>query len=140
MKTVSVTTDIDAAPLEVWAVLTDLASYPQWNPLFTEVSGELGVGSAVTLKSVQARGRTMTVKATVLAVQPCAELRWTAGLKGIIGGEHAFMLSPQGGGTRLEQSESFGGLIVPLSGRVLARAEASFRELNEAIKARAERR
>ena len=74
---------------------TDLASYPQWNPLFTEVSGELGVGSAVTLKSVQARGRTMTVKATVLAVQPCAELRWTAGLKGIIGGEHAFILSPQ---------------------------------------------
>ena len=140
MKTFSSTIDIDATPLAVWTVLTDLASYPEWNPLFTKASGELTVGSAITLKSVQARGRTMTVKATVVAVQPGAELRWTAGLKGIIGGEHAFILSPQDGGTRLEQSESFAGLIVPLSGRVLARAEASFRELNEAIKARAERR
>ena len=140
MKTFSSTIDIDATPLAVWTVLTDLASYPEWNPLFTEATGELSVGSAITLKSVQARGRTMTVKATVVAVQPGAELRWTAGLKGIIGGEHAFILSPHAGGTRLEQSESFGGLIVPLSGRVLARAEASFGELNEAIKARAERR
>ena len=140
MKTVSVTTDIDAPPLEVWAVLTDLASYPQWNPLFPEASGELAVGSSVTLKTVQPRGRTMTVKAIVLAVAPGAELRWTAGLKGIIGGEHAFVLGRQGSGTRLNQSESFGGLLAPLSGRVLARAEASFRELNEAIKARSERR
>jgi hypothetical protein len=140
VKTVSASTDIDAVPLEVWAVLTDLASYPEWNPLFPEASGELAVGSAVTLKTVQARGRTMMVKATVLAVEPGAALRWTAGLKGIIGGEHAFVLSALGGGTRLVQSESFGGLLVPLSGRVLARAEASFRELNEAIKARAERR
>ncbi|HTA09448.1 MAG TPA: SRPBCC domain-containing protein [Streptosporangiaceae bacterium] len=133
------TTDIDAPPLEVWAVLTDLASYPQWNPLFPEASGELAVGSSVTLKTVQPRGRTMTVKAIVLAVAPGAELRWTAGLKGIIGGEHAFVLGRQGSGTRLNQSESFGGLLAPLSGRVLARAEASFRELNEAIKARSER-
>jgi len=139
VKTVSVTTDIDAPPLEVWAVLTDLASYPQWNPLFPEASGELAVGSSVTLKTVQPRGRTMTVKAIVLAVAPGAELRWTAGLKGIIGGEHAFVLGRQGSGTRLNQSESFGGLLAPLSGRVLARAEASFRELNEAIKARSER-
>jgi hypothetical protein len=140
VKTVSATTDIEATPLEVWAVLTDLASYPQWNPLFPEASGELGVGGAVTLKTVQPRGRTMTVKATVLAVAPGAELRWTAGLRGIIGGEHAFVLSPLGGGTRLVQSESFGGLLVPFSGKVLARAETSFRELNEAIKARAEGR
>ena len=120
-------------------MLTDLASYPQWNPLFPEASGELAVGSSVTLKTVQPRGRTMTVKAIVLAVAPGAELRWTAGLKGIIGGEHAFVLGRQGSGTRLNQSESFGGLLAPLSGRVLARAEASFRELNEAIKARSER-
>jgi hypothetical protein len=140
VKTFSATIDIDATPLEVWTVLTDLASYPDWNPLFPTASGELAVGKVVTLKSLQPRGRTMTVKATILAVKPGAELRWTAGLKGIIGGEHAFVLSPLGGGTRLDQSESFGGLLVPLSGKALARAETSFRELNEAVKARAERR
>ena len=60
-------------------------------------------------------------------------------MKRIIGGEHAFVLSPgHDGGTTLVQSETFGGLLVPLSGRVLSRVAASFRELNEAIKARAE--
>jgi hypothetical protein len=38
------------------------------------------------------------------------------------------------------QSESFRGLLVPFSGKVLARAEASFRELNAALRDRAESR
>lgn len=59
---------------------------------------------------------------------------------GIIGGEHTFALSPAGGGTRLVQSESFRGLLVPFSGQVFARAEAGFRLLNEALKQRAEAR
>ncbi len=90
--------------------------------------------------TVQSSGRAMDVRVTVLVAEPGAELRWTAGLRGIIGGEHAFALSPHRGGTHLVQSETFGGLLVPLSGKVLTRAEASFRELNEAIKTRAESR
>ena len=41
-------------------------------------------------------------------------------------------------GTRLDQSENFRGLLVPFSGKILARAEAGFRALNEAVKKRAE--
>lgn len=39
MTEISATTQISAPPEQVWAVLTDLASYPQWNPLFREASG-----------------------------------------------------------------------------------------------------
>ncbi len=45
MKTVSAATRIDAPPARVWAGLTDLAAYPQWNPLFPEASGQIAVGS-----------------------------------------------------------------------------------------------
>ncbi len=38
MKTVTVSIDIDAPPDAVWAVLADLAAYPQWNPLFPKAS------------------------------------------------------------------------------------------------------
>jgi hypothetical protein len=142
VKTMSATTDIDAPPMAVWAVLTDLAGYPEWNPLFRAAAGEIEAGGVLTLTSVHpaGSGRTMTVKVTVLAAEPGVELRWTAGLKGIIGGEHTFALSAADDGTRLVQSETFGGLLVPLSGKVMARAQVSFRELNEAIKKRAESR
>jgi uncharacterized protein YndB with AHSA1/START domain len=33
---ISATAQIDASPQYVWAILADLASYPQWNPLFRE--------------------------------------------------------------------------------------------------------
>lgn len=139
MKTMSATTEIGAPPMAVWAILTDLARYPEWNPLFREASGEVTVGKRITLKSVHpANGRMMTVKPKIVAAEPGAKLRWVASLPGIISGEHSFTLSPADGGTRLVQSESFRGLLVPFSGKTLARAEVSFQGLNEALKERAE--
>lgn len=82
----------------------------------------------------------MTVRAAILAAEPGVELRWTAGLKGVISGEHAFLLSQTGSGTRLVQSETYHGLLVPLSGKILRRAEERFQDLNEAIRQRAETR
>ena len=139
MKTMSATIEISAPPLAVWAVLTDLSRYPEWNPLFREASGEIAVGERIRLRSVHpASGRLMTVKPRIVTAEPGVELRWASSLPGIMSGEHAFALSPAGGGTRLDQSESFRGLLVPFSGKILARAEAGFRALNEAIKKRAE--
>ncbi len=139
MKTMSATIQIDAPPQAVWAVLTDLGRYPEWNPLFREASGQVAVGSRITLRSVHpANGRLMTVKPKITVAEPDAELRWVASLPGIISGEHRFALTLADGGTRLEQSETFRGLLTAFSGRTFARAEASFQALNEAVKNRAE--
>jgi hypothetical protein len=139
MKTMSATIQIDASPMTVWAVLTDLNRYPCWNPLFREASGQIAVGSRITLRTVHpANGRLMTVKPKITVADPGAELRWTSSLPGIISGEHSFTLTQADGGTRLVQAESFRGLLVPLSGQTFARSEVSFNGLNEAIKQRAE--
>jgi hypothetical protein len=139
MKTMSATIQIDAPPLAVWAILTDLGRYPEWNPLFREASGQVAVGSRITLRSVHpANGRMMTVKPKITVANPDAELRWVSSLPGIISGEHRFTLTPEGGGTRLEQSETFRGLLAAFSGKTFARAEASFQGMNEALKKRAE--
>jgi hypothetical protein len=139
MKTMSATIQIDAPPEAVWAILTDLGRYPEWNPLFREASGQVAAGNRITLRSVHpVNGRLMTVKPRITVADPGTELKWAAGLPGIIGGEHSFVLTPADGGTRLAQSETFRGLLVGFSGKTLARAEASFRALNEAIKNRAE--
>ena len=139
MRTMSATIRIDAAPMDVWAILTDLSGYSDWNPLFRSAAGEVAPGNRITLRSVHpANGRSMTVKPKIVAAEPGAELRWASSLPGIISGEHSFVLTPEEGGTRVVQSETFRGLLVPLSGKTLDRAADSFRELNEALKKRAE--
>ena len=137
MKTVSATTQIDAPPMAVWAVLTDLSRYPEWNPLFREASGEVAVGSRITLRAVQpANGRLMTVKAKIVAADPGAELRWASALPGLMSGEHSFVLTPLDGGTRLAQTEIYGGLLAATVS--VPRTETVFQALNEALKQRVE--
>jgi len=139
MKTMSAIVQIDAPPQAVWAALTDLDRYPEWNPLFREASGQVAVGNRITLRSVHpANGRLMTVKPKITVADPGRELRWVSSLPGIMSGEHRFALTPADGGTRLEQSETFRGLLTVFSGKTFVQAEASFRALNEALKKRAE--
>jgi hypothetical protein len=141
MKTMSATIRIDAPPEAVWAVLTDLARYPEWNPLFRKASGQVAVGNRITLRSVHpANGRLMTVKPKITVADPDAELSWVSSLPGIISGEHHFALTPVDGGTRLEQGETFRGLLAAFPLKTFTRAEVSFQGLNEALKKRAEGR
>ena len=137
MKTVSATTQIDAPPMAVWAVLTDLSRYPEWNPLFREASGEVAVGERITLRAVQpSNGRLMTVKAKIVAADPGAELRWASNLTGIMSGEHSFVLTPLNGGTRLAQTEIYGGLLAATVS--VPRTETIFQAMNDALKQRVE--
>ena len=141
MRTMSATVDIGAPPMEVWAILTDLGRYHEWNPLFVQADGTVAEGQRIRLRSRHpANGRLMTVKPKITVAQPGTELRWAAGLPGIISGEHAFTLTRTDSGTRLVQSESFKGPLASYSGKTFANAEASFQALNEALKERAEAR
>lgn len=141
MRTMSATIDIGAPPMQVWAVLADLSSYHEWNPLFVAAAGDVAVGQRITLRSKHpANGRLMTVRPTITAAQPGTELRWTSSMPGIISGEHTFTLTPAGGGTRVVQSETFRGLLARFSGKTFTNAEASFQALNKALKERAESR
>jgi hypothetical protein len=137
MKTVSATTQIDAPPMAVWAVLTDLSRYPEWNPLFREATGEAAVGSRITLRVVQpANGRLMTVKVKIVAADPGAELRWVSSLPGLMSGEHSFVLTPLNDGTRLAQTEIYGGLLAATVS--VPRTETIFQAMNDALKQRVE--
>ncbi|MGH3259360.1 MAG: SRPBCC family protein [Streptosporangiaceae bacterium] len=141
MKAFTATIDIGAPPTEVWAILTDLGSYHEWNPLFVEAAGDVAVGQRIKLTSRHpANGRLMTVKPRITVVEPGTELRWTSSLPGVISGEHSFMLSATDGGTRLVQAETFRGLLARFSGKTFANAGDSFRALNEALKESAEAR
>lgn len=140
MPTIQTSTAIAASPERVWQVLTDLDSYPEWNPFIIEGSGEIRTGRKLRLRMQPPGGKPMSFRPTVLAAEPGRELRWLGRLilPGIFDGEHWFLLSPEGDGTRLEQGERFSGLLPRFMSGTLERTEQGFIELNQALKQRAE--
>jgi hypothetical protein len=87
--------------------------------------------------------RGATLRPTVTAVTPRHVLEWWGhiGVRGVFDGRHRFELHPSGAGTRLTQSETFTGVLVPVFARSLyAHTAAGFELMNQAIKVRAEGR
>jgi hypothetical protein len=83
----------------------------------------------------------MTFHPKVLTCEPNRELRWLGRflVPGLFDGEHVHLLDRlEAGRTRYRQSESFRGLLVPLTGGLLAATQQGFDAMNTALKARAE--
>ena len=134
--------EIDATPGRVWAVLTDPAGYPSWNPFITELTGSLHEGERVSARIVPPGGKAMTFKPIVLAVRPEAELRWLGKLlvKGLFDGEHRFEIAAlPDGSTRFVQAEDFSGILVRPLMSTMARTKAGFDLMNQALKAEVEK-
>jgi hypothetical protein len=57
---------------------------------------------------------------------------------GIFDGTHQFALEELGGHTRVTQSETFGGILIPFTGKTIKQTETDFQNLNRALKQRVE--
>lgn len=139
--TISTDVDIDAIPERVWEVLTDFASYRDWNPFMDRVEGDAQVGRKLVVHMSPPGGRGMTFKPTVLVATPGQELRWLGKLAfgGLFDGEHSFVLSRQPDDTtRLTHSESFRGLLVGSLKGTLKGTDEGFVAFNQALKQRVE--
>jgi hypothetical protein len=133
--------EIDAPPSRVWALLTDFARMPAWNPFIKSISGSLMQGARLSVYIAPPGKSGMRFKPTVLSVRPERELRWLGHLffSGIFDGEHYFLLEPIGEGrTMLTQGEKFSGLLVGLVSGTLSATEAGFKAMNTALKQQAE--
>jgi hypothetical protein len=135
--------EIDAPPAAVWAVLSDLDAYGEWNPFIRRIGGDLREGATLDVRIEPPGGRGMTFAPTVLVARPERELRWIGRLlvPGIFDGEHSFELEPiDGGRTRFVQSERFSGILVRVLGSMLGKTELGFEQMNAALKERVEAR
>ena len=134
--TIDTTVDIDADPDAVWDVLTDFASYQEWNPgMRIEGAPEVGTKLAVHMTGG------MSFKPKVLAATPGKELRWLGklGLRGIAAGEHYFVLTTNDDGTtRLNHGERYSGALVALAKGSSANSGAAYEAFSQALKQRVE--
>jgi hypothetical protein len=143
---ISSSINIAATPEDVWAVVADLANYPQWHPAFQSVTGPLTVGSTLTIKTTSpTTGNPVTLKVKVLTVEPGTELAWASRLLGITTITRRFLLRSADGGTELTQAGTYrglGGSRGPGGARgalkTVAKIRASYMAINEAVKKQAE--
>jgi hypothetical protein len=134
--------DINAPAARVWALLTDFARMPSWNPFIKSISGNLAQGARLSVHIAPPGSSGMRFKPTILSIRPERELCWLGHpfVSGIFDGEHYFLLKPIGEyRTRLTQGEKFSGLLVGLLSSTLAATNAGFKVMNTALKQQAER-
>jgi hypothetical protein len=127
---------LDSPVEKVWATLTTLPAYGEWNPFITSASGTLALGERLDLTIRPPGGRPMRFKPWITAVEPHCYVEWLGRLvvPGIFDGRHSFTLTPLAGGrTLLQQAETFSGALVPISGNILARTSEGFAAMNEAL-------
>ena len=143
MKVLHTEIEMQASKEQVWQMLTDFDSFPGWNPFIRHIKGEAKVGAKleVTLQPSGARG--MTFKPTILVVEPNHILSWLGRLllPRLFDGEHSFTIEVlDENRIRFTQSEKFTGILVPFLARSLdTDTKRGFTEMNQALKARAEK-
>ena len=130
--------EFDGTPEETWAVIADLAAYPEWNPFITSIEGELRPGARLQVRLSPEGERGITLRPEVLTAEPGHELRWIGhlGVPGIFDGEHHFSIEEVGPRrVRFRQDERFGGILVPLLWKKLRDGGTAkgFRAMNEAL-------
>ena len=142
MKELRTEIEIQASAERVWGLLTDFASFPQWNPFIRWAKGEARLGARLEIRIQPSGAGGITFKPTVIKLETMRELRWLGRLvmPGLFDGEHIFNIEPLGQQrVRFTQREIFRGLFVPLlAGDLDTNTLRGFKEMNGALKARAE--
>ena len=133
---------IEATPQELWNVLMDFESYPDWNPFITSIEGNVQVGQSITVFLQPPGQKVSTFSPKVLVVNPQKEFRWEGKLliKGLFDGQHYFQIEPVGDNqTRFIHGEYFKGLLVaPLMRMIGEATRLGFEAMNQALAERVE--
>ena len=136
MKSVATDMDIEASPERVWAVLTDLRAYGDWNPVVRRVRGEPRMGERLKFRIEIAGLPGLDLAARVCLADPARGFGWRGGPPGLFTGEHTMRIAPLGNGrTRLSHGEDFRGVLasVLLTRATLGKIERSYHQMNEAL-------
>ncbi len=138
MKSYEVTETIQASPDEVWAVVEDVARYPDWDSGVERVEGRVAPGEKLKVHSQANPGRAFPVQVTDLA--PGREMTWSGGMPlGLFKGVRTYRVAAENGGTRFTMREEYSGPLLPLIWRSMPDLQPSFDKFAAGLKVRAER-
>lgn len=122
---------LNATPEKVWQKITDLKSFPSWNPMTPSMVGELKEGAAIKGK-VQMGPAKVPFPFKITTVRPNEELRWEGGYRGLMYLDHRFIIEDNGDGTSvLRHHEEFTGIAA--NGLMVKTANGVHADFNAAL-------
>ena len=137
MKSYDTAVTIDRPPEAVWAVLSDISRWPDWDSGVLRIDGTPAPGETIKLVSEANPGRAFPVKVAELAAPRL--IRFEGGMPlGLFRGVRTYALVPDGDGTRFTMREEYTGPLLPLIWRTMPDLQPSFDTFAAGLKARAE--
>jgi hypothetical protein len=129
---------VDAVPEQVWAVLSDVERWPEWDSGVAAVEGRATPDGKVTIRSHAAPGRAFPVRVTEL--EPPTRLRLSGGMPlGLFRGVRTFDITPAPeGGSTFRVREEYTGALLPLIWRSMPDLQQSFDQFADGLKQRVE--
>lgn len=135
---------IDASPEQVWEVLTDFESYPEWSYLFRKLEGDFKDQGEVTVWFDRKPGKNdkQMVMEHVLSVEEGASFSWSDVFAMGMKDHHVFKVEATNDGrTRFIQSDEAQGGMTWLAGGAVSKYESEhYPQFNQALKTEVEKR
>src|SRR6185295_12937691 len=102
--------EVAAPPERVWALLSAIERYPDWNPAISEVrlEGPVRAGTSFSWKAGPG-----TIRSTLREVTQPSVLAWTGRTMGI-SAIHVYRVRPSDRGSIVRIEESWGGIVASL--------------------------
>lgn len=138
MTTYAVNRTINATPEIIWALLTDAARYPEWNPAVLGIEGHIEEGERIRLKSIVNPNREF--KLNVADVEAPRRMVWWDGMPlGLFKGVRTFEVVPRDDGTsEFRMEEVYSGLMAPLITKSIPDQTEAFNQFADGLKEAAE--
>jgi hypothetical protein len=134
---------IQAPPEVIWDLIYDLAGWSDWNPLYPKASGDIRIGATLDVTLALPGQPARQIHPVVREWVPNEQLHWNLAMIGGLVKTVRYLEIEQlaEASCIVSNGEIFGGMVGPSAAKRMGRSiQRGFREMNEALKARAEAR
>lgn len=117
MREIRTEIEISAPTEKVWQVLANVENWPNWNPIVVQASGVPAIGATLTITMRGEDGKNgPKYMPVVTSFQEASSFEWRAKMisEFMFTNGRVFKLEKTNSGTRLTNTETFKGMLVPL--------------------------
>ncbi len=137
-REISTVIDITAPPEKVWNILTNINDWHKWNPIVVQASGVPSIGSELTLTMRGEDGKDgPKYMPVVTSLKETMSFEWRANMisEFMFTNERIFKLAKIDTGTRVTNTETFKGMLMPLFwSKLSSHVPSMLTEMNNALK------